>query len=92
MCAELFRAADADFARDGVHVNASTTAAHVGSKRMFALLLDDDRNVGANLAGDRFRREMKIRGSRHAELYGTGYRFQFPIAVGAWNSFHGNTP
>ncbi len=36
--------------------------------------------------------EMKIRGSRHAELYGTRYRFQFPVAVGAWISFHGNTP
>src|SRR5258708_19404615 len=75
-----------------MHVHASAAAAHVGPKRMLALLLDDDRNVGANLAGDRFRREMEICRSRDAELYGTGYRFQFPVAVGARISLHGKAP
>jgi len=79
----LFRAAHANLARDGMHVHASATAAHVGPKRMLALFLDDDRNVGANLAGNRFRREMEIRRSRDAELYGAGCRFQFPVAVRA---------
>src|SRR6202045_2461860 len=90
MCTKLFRAADANLARDSMHVHASATAAHMGPKRMLALLLDDDRNVGANLAGDRFRREMEIGRSRNAELYGTGYRFQFPVAVRAWVSLHRN--
>jgi len=39
----LFRAAHANLARDGMHVHASATAAHVGPKRMLALFLDDDR-------------------------------------------------
>src|SRR5882762_2921290 len=83
MCTRLFRAAHANLARDGMHVHASATAAHVGPKRMLALFLDDDRNVGANLARNRFRREMEIRRSRDAELYGAGCRFQFPVAVRA---------
>src|SRR6267378_5377740 len=86
----LFRAADANLARDSMHVHASATAAHVGPKRMLALFLDDDRNVGANLARNRFRREMEIRRSRDAELYGPGCRFQFPVAVRARVSLHGN--
>src|SRR5437016_4639634 len=73
-----------------MHVYASATAAHVGPKRMLALFLDDDRNVGANLAGDRFCGEMEIRGSRDAELNGTGDCFQLPVAVGAWISLDGN--
>src|SRR6267143_1677684 len=40
MCTRLFRAAHANLARDGMHVHASATAAHVGPKRMFALILD----------------------------------------------------
>src|SRR5882762_9315471 len=91
MCTRLFRAAHANLARDGMHVHASATAAHVGPKRMFALFLDDDRDVGANLAGDRFRREMEIRRSWDAELNGTGHRSKFPIAVDTWISLDGNT-
>src|ERR1700682_6805726 len=90
MCTRLFRAADANLARDSMHVHASATAAHVGPKRMLALLLDDDRDVGANLAGDRFRREMEIRRSRDTEVNGAGCCFQFPVAVRAWVSLHGN--
>src|SRR2546429_223446 len=91
MCTSLFRAGHSNFARDGMHVHASATAAHVGPKRMLALFLDDDGNVGANLAGDRFRRKMEIRRSRDAELNGTGYRSKFPVAVGTWISLYGNT-
>src|SRR3989442_3260937 len=91
MSQALFGAGHANFARDGMHVHASAAAAHVGPKRMLALFLDDDRNVGANLAGDRFRREMEIRRSRDAELNGTGYRSKFPVAVGTGISLDGNT-
>src|SRR5258708_8144345 len=92
MCTRLFRAADANLARNGMHVHASATAAHVGPKRMFALFLDDDRNVGANLAGDRFRREMEMRRSWAAVSYGPGCRFQFPVAVRGRVSLHRNSP
>src|SRR6266699_3425523 len=44
----------------------------------------------ANFTGDRFRREMEIRRSRDVELYSAGYRFQFPVAVSAGVSLHGN--
>src|SRR5260370_11083774 len=71
-----------------MHVHAPATAAQVGPKRMLALLLDDDRDVGANLSGDRFRRKMEIRRIRDAELYGTGYRFQFPVSVRACVSLY----
>src|SRR6266850_692794 len=91
MSPALFGAGHANFARDGMHVHASATAPHVGPKRMPALFLDDDRNVGANLAGDRFRREMEIGRSRDAELNGTGHRPKLPVAVGTWISLDGNT-
>ena len=71
-------------------IHSSAAAAHVGSKRMFALFLDDNGNVGANLTGDGFRREVKIRGRWHAELHGAGHGFQFPVAVSARITLNGN--
>src|SRR5437667_6552470 len=90
MYTSLFRAAHANFARDGMHVHAAATTAHVGPKRMLALFFNDDRNIGANLAGDRFRREMEIRRGRYAQLNCTGYCPKFPVVVRAWISLHEN--
>src|ERR1700675_2139642 len=75
-----------------MHVHASATAAHVGPKRMLALLLNDDGNVGANFAGDCFGGKMEIRRSRDAEMHGTRNCFQFPMAVRAWIALDGNAP
>src|SRR2546430_12698708 len=90
MYTSLFRAAHANFARDGMHVHAAATTAYVGPKRMLALFFNDDRNIGANLAGDRFRREMEIRRGRYAQLNCTGYCPKFPVVVRAWISLHEN--
>ena len=57
---------------------------------MLALFFNDDRNIGANLAGDRFRREMEIRRGRDAKLNCTGYCPKFPVVVRAWISLHEN--
>ena len=48
----------ADLAGDRMHFHATATAAHMGSKGMLALLLDNDGNVGTNFTGCCFRREM----------------------------------
>src|SRR6266446_6646476 len=79
-----------NFAGDGVHVHAAASVAHVGPKGMLALLLDDDGNIGANLAGNRFRGEMEIRRGRDPELYRAGNRFKFPVAVCARVSLNGD--
>ena len=58
---------------------------------MFALFLNHDGNVSANLAGDGFRRKVEIRGRRNAELHGSRHRFQLPVAIGAGIPLDGNT-
>src|SRR5260370_36406478 len=73
----------ADLTRDGMHFHAAAAAAHMGSKGMLALLLDNDGNVGANFAGGCFRRKMQIRRGGDTQLHSARNRLQIPVAVGA---------
>src|SRR6266446_457929 len=78
------------FAGDGMHVHAAASVAHMGPQGMLASLLDDDGNIGANLAGNRFRGEMEVRRSRDAQLDRAGDCFKFPVAVRARVSLNGD--
>ena len=52
--------ADADFAGDGVDFDAAAAVAHAGAQGMFALLFDHDRDIGSDLAGNRFGGQVKV--------------------------------
>src|SRR5260370_30929873 len=71
----------ADLTRDGMHFHAAAAAAHMGSKGMLALLLDNDGNVGANFAGGCFRRKMQIRRGGDTQQHSARNRLQIPLAV-----------
>src|SRR6266481_3503564 len=89
-CRKLFRAAQVNFAGDGMHVHTAASVAYMGPQGVLALLLDDDRNIGTDFAGNGFSREMEIRRSRNAQLYGAGNCFEFPVAVRAGVSLNGD--
>src|SRR5262249_7436554 len=50
---------------------------------MLSLFFDNDGNVRANFARDRFRREVKVRRSWDVDLHATGSGLQIPIALRA---------
>src|SRR5712691_4883846 len=75
--------AEADFAGDGVDFDAAAAGPDACAKRMFALLFDDDGNVGLDFAGDGVGGEMEIRVGRNAELHGAGDGLGAGSAVGA---------
>src|SRR5260370_17130932 len=89
-CRKLFRAAQVNFAGDGMHVHTAASVAYMGPQGVLASLLDDDRNIGTDFAGNRFSREMEIRRSRDAQLYRAGNCFKFPVAVRARVSLNGD--
>ena len=49
-----------NFAGGRMHFDAPPAIAHAGPKGMFPLLLDYDRDVRANFAGNGFRGEVKV--------------------------------
>src|SRR5207245_7994587 len=69
-------------------VYAPATTPHMSAKGMFALLLDDDGDVRANLARDGFRREVEVRRGGNAELYTARCCFQLPIVLAARMALH----
>src|SRR5229473_8132344 len=75
--------AEANFAGDGVDFDAAAAGPDARAERMFALLFDDDGNVGLDFAGDGVGGEMEIRVGRNAELHGAGGGLEIPIAGGA---------
>src|SRR5438034_10974094 len=79
---------DTNFARDSMDVYAPATTPHMSAKGMFALLLDDDGDVRANLARDGFRREVEVRRGGNAELYTARCCFQLPIVLAARMALH----
>src|SRR5260370_696575 len=73
--------AEANFARDGVDFDAAAAGPDACAKRMFALLFDDDGNVGLDFARDGVRGELEIRVGKNAELpQGGGLRLALDIA------------
>src|SRR5713226_7730242 len=80
--------AEANFAGDGVDFDAAAAGPDACAKRMFALLFDDDGNVGLDFAGDGVGGEMEIRVGRNAELHGAGGGLEIPIAGGAGIALH----
>ena len=48
-----------DAAGDGADFDATAGRPDVGAEGMFVLVLDDNREIGANLARDRFGRQME---------------------------------
>src|SRR6266481_4956973 len=84
-CRKLFRAAQVNFAGDGMHVHTAASVAYMGPQGVLALLLDDDRNIGTDFAGNGFSREMEIRRSRNAQLYAAGGRMRLHIICRALN-------
>src|SRR5260370_19683759 len=80
--------AEASFAGDGLDFDAAAAGPNACAERMFALLFDDDGNVGLDFAGDGVGGEMEIRVGRNAELYGAGGGLEIPIAGGAGIALH----
>src|SRR5260370_121241 len=80
--------AEANFAGDGVDVEGAAAGPDACAERMFALLFDDDGNVGLDLAGDGVGGEMECRIGRNAELHGAGGGLEIPIAGGAGIALH----
>src|SRR5260370_33454863 len=72
--------AEAISAGDGVDFDAAAAGPDACAERMFALLFDDDGNVGLDFAGDGVGGEMEIRVGRNAELHGAGSGLEIPIA------------
>jgi hypothetical protein len=64
--------ADVDAAGDGVDFHSSRGIADVGAQGMFALLFDDYRKAGADIAGHGFRREQESSVRGYPEIYRAG--------------------
>src|SRR5712692_1828111 len=80
--------AEANFAGDGVDFDAAAAGPDARAERMFALLFDDDGNVGLDFAGDGVGGKMEIRVGGNAELHGAGGGLEIPIAGGAGIALH----
>src|SRR5258708_7262869 len=80
--------AEENFAGDGGDFDAAAAGPDARAERMFALLFDDDGNVGLDFAGDGVGGKMEIRVGGNTELHSAGGGLEIPIAGGAGIALH----
>src|SRR5256885_3589271 len=72
---------DADAAGDGADFDTAAGSADMGAKRMLVLVFDDDRNIGANFAGNGFGGEMETGVFWNGNFDAAGCGLEMPVRV-----------